>query len=109
MNQDPLPEKKRRLTIISRITFLSGFALLVLALISLLALHINIDIIPDEAIGPHHYIGTIGQWLLTICIFISPLANLFGIIFFVAGFFKKPRVLNLLITFIAYKTIYFQY
>ncbi len=100
MNSEPHPDKNRRLTIISRISFFGGIVTFALSLMSLLALHINLDILPEDAIGPHPWIGYIGEWSLISGIYGSPVVILVSIISLVASIFKKPRVINITVTFI---------
>ena len=63
MNQEPPPEKKRRLTIISRIALVWGIASFAFSVLALLAFYVNWNLFPEDAIGPHPFFGSLGNWL----------------------------------------------
>jgi hypothetical protein len=63
MNQEPHPEKKQYLTIISRIPLIWGIGSLAFSILALLALYVNWNIFPEDAIGPHPFFGSMGKWL----------------------------------------------
>lgn len=64
MNQEPPPEKKRCLTIISRILLVWGISSLAFSVLALLTFYVNWNLFPDDAIGPHPFFGSMGKWLI---------------------------------------------
>ena len=63
MDQEPPPEKKQSLTIISRIALVWGISSLAFSVLAMLALYVNWNIYPDDTIGPHPFFGSMGKWL----------------------------------------------
>jgi hypothetical protein len=64
MNQEPHPEEKKRLTLLSKIALIWGIGSLAFSVLALLAFYVNWNIFPDDAIGPHPYFGSMGKWLI---------------------------------------------
>jgi hypothetical protein len=109
MNQEPLPEKKRRLNLISWISLCLGIAAILSSAPSRICLYINWDVIPDEAIGPHPWIGAFGAFVqlpLMIVLFAGLPIFVLSLIFVVISIFKKPRVINFIVCFAGALLIY---
>jgi hypothetical protein len=106
MNQEPPPEKKRRLNLLSRISLYIGIAAITVSALSSICLYINWDVIPEEATGPHPWIGALAWVLLNIMLFAGLPILLLSLISVVVSIFKKSRVINITMSLIGVLTAY---
>ena len=106
MNTESHSEKKKRLTLISRIALVCGLGALVISIIGSLALYLNWDIIPDEAKGPHPWIGFLGEWVSFGAFYGSGAGMLLSLISIFRGILRKPRAINITVSLIGLLTAY---
>jgi hypothetical protein len=102
MNQEPLPEKKRRLTILSSAAIIVGISAFAFSFIGLWAQSINWYLPPNMAQGPHPRIWPLGTFSIIIAFCGGLIGLALSITATIEGLFKKPRTIKILVSFLSF-------